>query len=149
MRLTLARKWTLTFLRLESWKISFKQASSNAALAHFILIITLCGKRCFNHMGPYGNLMLSVLFIWHTNVVIHISCKKNCLSDYEEKHPYKHFLFSSTDSWSIGAVSYTLLLNLSATSKEGHQLLLIVSNISLHDVHARAQQSLEGLNVHD
>lgn len=100
------------------------------------------------------NLMRCIKYIRHTNVVVvfHISCKKSCLSGYGDKHP--HYLFipslfkTPTALWSIGAVSCTLLLDLSATPKQAHQLLLIVSNVPLHDVHAGTQQSLKGFDIH-
>lgn len=58
----------------------------------------------------------------------------------------KPFLLKSTAPRSI---SRTLLLDLSATSKQALELLLVVCYVSLHDVHAGAQQPLEGFHIHD
>lgn len=46
-------------------------------------------------------------------------------------------------------VSGALLLNLGATSKQAFELLLIICYVSLHDIHAGAQQPLEGFHIHD
>lgn len=59
------------------------------------------------------------------------------------------FLFPYSLWWFIGVALCTLLLNLSATSKQGLQLLHVISDVSLHDVHAWAKQSLKGFNIHD
>lgn len=103
------------------------------------LVIRLCGINlgCFN----LDTNIQSISFIRHIIVDIHISCEESSLKWVHKSH------FSN--KLSIEVISCTLLLNLSATSKQGHQLLLIVCYVPLHDVHAWAQQPLKGLHVQD
>lgn len=80
----------------------------------------------------------------------HFLYEKPFFSHHKGKQTNKQTtFFSSTDSWSMEVIVGTLLLKFRATSKQGEELLLVVSNVSLHDVHAWAQQSLKCLYVHN
>lgn len=64
-------------------------------------------------------------------------------------HLYRPNFLLPTKTWSIQDILQAVLLNCSATSKQGDELLLVVCDIPLHDVHAGTQQPLEGFNIHD